>query len=272
LKPKVGDLKILDTSKTSLNLEACVNFTNPTEYSAQIPYINIHILSNGSILGDATARNVSVFPGNNTNILVQATWNPTSLGGKNGSKIGRELLSQYISGYNTTLTFQAHENSIPHHPELGRALSKFTVELPTPRLSGPGGGDGGDGGVDDHKPHFIDDATFHLFSSTATFTLISPLQYSTLFIDNINATALYNHTESVGKINYDLPFKVPPGRSMSPRLPVDWSLDSVGYEKLREALGGDLKLDAKGTVGIRLGQWTETVWYEGSGIGASVKF
>jgi hypothetical protein len=250
-------------------MEARISFTNPTEYSIQVPYVNIHILNNDSIIGDATARNISIFPGNNSNLVVQANWNP-HLGGKNGSAIGRELLSQYISGYNTTLTFQTHENSIPHHPELGRALSKFSIELPTPRLSGSDGE--GDGGGDDHKPHFIDDATFHLFSSTATFTLISPLQYSTIFIDMINATALYNHTEPVGRINYNLPFKVPPGRSQSPRLPVEWSLDSVGYERLREALGGDLKLDAKGTVAIRLDQWTETVWYEGSGIGANVRF
>jgi hypothetical protein len=209
--------------------------------------------------------------GNNTNILVQATWDPTTFGGSSSARIGRELLSQYISGYNTTLTFQTHSGSIPSQPSLGEALSKFPIEIPTPRLSTPSTGDQGDGLDDDHKPHFIDDATFHLFSSTATFVLLSPLQYSTVFIETINATALYNHTEPVGKILYDLPFKVPPGRSQSPRLPVDWSLKGVGYEELRKALGGTLKLDAEGVVGIRLGRWAETVWYKGKGIGASVR-
>ncbi|KAH9223546.1 hypothetical protein DL95DRAFT_98253 [Leptodontidium sp. 2 PMI_412] len=263
-KPQVGDLKVLSTSRTSLNLEARVNFTNPTEYSAQIPYFNIHILNNGSIIGDATANNITVTPGNNTGILVQASWDPTRFGGKKAAKIGRELLSQYISGFNTTLTFQTHKDSIPHQPDLGEALSQFSIEIPTPRLS--------TNGPDGDKPHFIDDATFHLLSSTATFTLISPLQYSTIYIENINATAFYNHSESVGQILYDLPFKVPPGSSESPKLPVDWSFDSVGYEALKKALGGTLKLDAKGTVQIKLGQWKETVWYVGSGIGASVRF
>ncbi|KAH6674519.1 hypothetical protein B0J14DRAFT_590155 [Halenospora varia] len=268
LKPKVGDLRVLSTGKTSLDLEARINFTNPTAYTAQVPYVNIHILNNGSIIGDATARNVAVGKGNNTNILVQATWDPTKFGGKKGQKIGRELLSQYISGFNTTLTFQTHANSFPLQPRLGKALSKFLIEIPTPRLSTPGAG-GDKGG--NNKPHFIDDAVFHLFSSTAEFTLISPLQYSTIYIENINATAFYNHTEPIGKINYDLPFKVPPGTSKSPRLPVDWSLDSVGYEKIREALGGSLKLDAMGVVKVRLGRWSESVWYVGSGIGATVK-
>lgn len=260
----------MSTSKTSINLQAHVNVSNPTEYSAIIPFLNVHILNNGSIIGDATLQNISVAPGNNTNLIVLATWDPSTFGGDNGTKIGRELLSQYISGFNTTLTFQSHNGSIPFRPDIGRALSKFTVEIPTPRLSTPDNGNDGDS--EDWKPHFIEDATFHLFSSTATFTLLSPLKYSTIFIDNINATALYNHTEPVGKIDYDLPFKVPPGSSLSPKLPVDWSLDSVGYEKLREALGGSLKLDARGTVGIRLGAWTETVWYAGSGIGARVTF
>jgi hypothetical protein len=75
----------------------------------------------------------------------------------------------------------------------------------------------------------------------------------------------------VGHIDYDFPFKVPPGMSQSPKLPVDWSMDSIGYEKVQKALGGELKLDASGTVVVRLGQWIETVWYVGSGIGASVR-
>jgi hypothetical protein len=260
-------LRVLSTTKTSLNLEARLNFTNPTAYTAQVPYINIHIMNNDSIIGDATVRNIAVKRGNNTNILVQATWDPSRFGGKKAEKIGSELLSQYVSGFNTTLTFQTHEGSVPHQPELGKALSKFAITIPTPRLSTGTGGDG----EDDHKPHFLNDATFHLFSSTATFTLNSPLQHTSIYIENINGTALYNHTEPVGKIDYDLPFKVPPGSSQTPRLPVDWSLDSVGYEELRKALGGTLKLDAKGVVGIRLGQWTQTVWYVGSGIGATVK-
>jgi len=262
----------LSTSKTSINLQAHVNFTNPTEYTAHIPFVNIHILNNGSIIGDATLQNVDVVQGNNSNILVQATWDPTTFGGEEGAKIGRELLSQYISGFNTTLTFQTHEGSIPNQPGLGKALSKFAIEIPAPKLSAPSSGDEGeDDDNGDGKPHFITNAVFHLFSSTAVFSLRSPLKYSTIYIDNINATAFYNHTEPVGHIDYDFPFKVPPGLSQSPKLPVDWSLDSIGYEKLKMALGGELKLDAQGTVVVRLGQWSQEVWYVGSGIGASVR-
>jgi hypothetical protein len=222
------------------------------------------------VIGDATAKNIFVTSGNNSNVIVEATWDPSTFGGEKGVEIGRELLSQYISGFNTTLTFQTHEGTIPPLPRLGKALSKFEIELPTPRLSTPTpGGDGDD--EDDHKPHFIEDATFHLLSSTAQFTLISPLQYTSIYIETINATAFYNHTEPVGRIEYEMPFKVPPGSSQTPRLPVDWSFDSVGYEALKNAIGGTLKLDAKGIVGVRIGQWSEHFWYAGSGIGATVR-
>jgi hypothetical protein len=272
LTPQIGDLQIMDTSKTAIILQAKVNITNPTEYTADVPYFDIHILNNGSIIGTATARNLHVAKGNNTNLLVDAIWDPYTLGGKNGQKIGRDLLSQYISGWNTTLTFKTHEGSIPSQPALGRALSKFEIEIPTPRLHTPNNdsGDIGDGD-DESVPHFIKEATFHLFSSTATFVLISPLQHSTIYIQDINATAFYNHTEPVGKILYDLPFRVPPGASETPRLPVDWSIDSVGYEAVQKALGGGLKLDAEGVVSIRLGEWSESVWYVGAGIGAKIR-
>lgn len=201
--------------------------------------------------------------GRNTGLVVSAIWNP-SLGGDNGVKQGRELLSQYISGYNTSITVRTHRGSIPSQPLIGEALSKLNITLSAPHISLPGKDE-------DEKTHFIRDATFHVFSSTATFTLISPLEQNTIYIEKVNATALYNHTEPIGKIEYDLPFAAEPGETVTPKLPVEWSLDSVGYQRLKEALGGKLKLDARAVVGVRLGQWRETIWYFGKGIGASVR-
>lgn len=93
-----------------------------------------------------------------------------------------------------------------------------------------------------------------------------------MFIDKLNATAYYNHTDAIGNILYDFPFRIPPGLSESPKIPVDIDYDSVGYAQLRNALGGTLKLDARGIVNVRLGLWTETLWYVGRGIGARVTF
>lgn len=70
---------------------------------------------------------------------------------------------------------------------------------------------------------------------------------------------------------YDLPFEVPPGASTTPLLPVDWDLGQVGYEAVKKALGGRLKLDAFAWVGIRLGRWEERIWFQGRGLGARIR-
>ena len=96
--PQIGSLRILETTRSTLSLEATVNITNPTEYSAMVPYVNINLLSNGTEIGHATARNISVVPGPNHNILVEALWDPLTPSGQKGKAQGKELISQYISG------------------------------------------------------------------------------------------------------------------------------------------------------------------------------
>lgn len=152
-----------------------------------------------------------------------------------------------------------------------------------PKLGAPGDDD------DEGTPHFIKDATvgllywyikmflltqklkLHLWSSTAVFTLISPLRHSTLYIDKLDATAFYNHTEPIGRIDYDLPFAVPPGESETPKLPVTLDFGGVGYDAVRRALGGTLLMDAKAKVGVTLGEYSTTVYYQGKGIGAKIR-
>lgn len=260
---------IMNTTPHSMEVRVLVNVTNPTPYAAYIPYVNIHVLCNGSVVGDVTAEDLDIKTGNNTNLIVTAKWNP-SLGGAPAETIARDLLSQYISGFNTSLTVRAHRNSVPMQPIIGEALSRFNITIPTPQLHLPGDDDN-DGGDGNKKAHFIRDTTFHLLGSTATFTLVSPLKHNTLYIEHINATACY-HDDPVGRIIYGYPIAAPPGSSKTPRLPVDWSIGSGDTsDKIKKALGGTLKLDAKATVGVRIGAWRETVWYEGKGIGASVR-
>ncbi|KAJ4135991.1 hypothetical protein NW768_003599 [Fusarium equiseti] len=265
LNPQVSEIEVLETTETSIQMRALVNLTNPTPYAATIPYLSVHILHDGRLLGEAISRNVTFNLGKNTNLPVHATWDPLQFGGEKAHEIGRKLLSDYVSGENTTLTARTHKKSIPNVPIIGKALSKINITLPAPRITVPG-----EDGHEGEKPRFIADATFHLFSSTASFTLLSPLLYNTLYIEHINATALYNHTEPIGQIIHDEPFPATPGRSQTPRLPVEWSPSRVGYGKLKEALGGSLKLDAIANVTVRLGSWTETLHYRGQGIGAKV--
>ncbi|KAJ6785770.1 hypothetical protein PWT90_06615 [Aphanocladium album] len=267
-KPRIGDIWIRNTTSTAVRLECAVNFTNPTPYRASVPYVNMHIASNDSILGEVTVRDVVVGEGNVTDITVSASWDPTGLGGDASRVAGRKLISDYLSGKNTTLTIRSHRGSIPNLPELGEALSRLNLTFPTPRLDLP---DDGNKHGNNSLPAFIHDAIFHLLTSSATFTLASPLQQNTVHIEHINATAFYNHTEPVAHIEHHQAFQVPPGLSETPRLGVQWSSNSIGYDRVREALGGSMRLDALAEVTVRLGNWIETLQYEGHGIGAKVR-
>lgn len=169
---------------------------------------------------------------------------------------------------------KAHNGSIPAQPAIGFILSEFPFTFPTPNFSGgkdPKDDDPNDPdkGEDDH-PHFIQGTTMHLISSTAVFTLKSPFKTTTMFITNMNATAYYEG-HPAGKILYELPFAVPPGLSESPRLPVDWSFGGLGYEAIRKALGGELKLSAFADTGVRIGRWREQLWFKGRSIGAQIR-
>jgi hypothetical protein len=273
--PKIADLRIVDSTESSLTITALVNITNPTPYAANIPYVDIHVVKNNSILARATARNLAISPGQNDNMLVTAIYEPLELGGPEGRAIGKELLSQYLSGYNTTISLQTHKGTLPSQPKLGEALSRFKIETPIPKIGVPRPSDPSD----PHSPpsnetHFIEDATMHIFTSTATFTLLSPLKHTVIYIEKINATALYKG-EDVGNIEYDLPFAVPPvdaeGRGVtSPRLPVDWSLGSVGYDAVKNAIGGTLRLSTFAHVSVKIGHFRETIWFHGKSIGAHI--
>ena len=135
----------------------------------------------------------------------------------------------------------------------------------SPKPGQPGDGDG-----EHQRPHFIKETTMHLITSSANFILSSPLKHTTLILTYINATAFY-HDEDVGRIVYEEDLVVPPGDSETPKLPVDWSIGSVGYDAIKNALGGTLKLKAFAHVGVKIGKYEDRVWYRGRSIGAKVR-
>lgn len=75
----------------------------------------------------------------------------------------------------------------------------------------------------------------------------------------------------MGNINYYRPFKVPPGLSQTPRLPVNLDLDGIGYDALKKALGGSLALDAVARVGIQVRNYSDIIIFHGKGIKSRVR-
>jgi hypothetical protein len=98
LEPKIESVEILQTSQSSVHLRTKINFTNPTEYSATIPLVDVLLLFNGTALAHLTAQDVVVLPGVNAGVQIDALWNPLNLGGDAGIAAGQDLMSQYVSG------------------------------------------------------------------------------------------------------------------------------------------------------------------------------
>ncbi|KAI9367911.1 hypothetical protein BJX61DRAFT_262048 [Aspergillus egyptiacus] len=270
--PRIESLKLGETTVTSLVVETEVSFTNPTEYSASLPLVDLLLLSNTTKLAHITARDVTIVPGLNTGIHVDLQWNPSELGGPSAVLAGQALLSQYVSGYNTSVVIKTHKGTIPALPKLGQALSRLDFEVQVPKLLAQRpGGDPDQPGHDDGKG-FIQDATLHLLSSTADFALFSPLTNTTLEVGSIEAKAFYDHDKEVGTIDYYEPFSVPPGISHSPRLPVELNLGGIGYDAVKRAVGGTFELDTIAKVGVRIENYTDNIVYRGKGLTARVKF
>ena len=98
---KIGQLELLETTKSSISLSAAVNLTNPTNYTAFVPFADVNISWNRTLMGHATVKGVKLQPGRNKNIPIHAVWNPSLGGGEVGLQMSRELISCYVSGKRT---------------------------------------------------------------------------------------------------------------------------------------------------------------------------
>ncbi|KAL4956552.1 hypothetical protein BDW69DRAFT_158272 [Aspergillus filifer] len=157
LKPHLESLELGATTESSLQVKTKINFTNPTPYSATVPLVDLLMVYNATKIAHVTARNVNVVPGANTGVNVDLQWSPLDLSGQPGVLAGQELLSQFVSGFNTTVTMTTHERSIPALPKLGQALSRLGLEVQIPKLT-PGSDPDQPGDDNGHKG-FIRDAT-----------------------------------------------------------------------------------------------------------------
>jgi hypothetical protein len=96
LMPTIKSLRVTNSTPNAMSLETTIDVENPTEYSAIIPFADVKITVNNTILGHIAVRNLNVSEGLNRNLTVIAEYAPMS--GEKGRKTGRELLSQWISG------------------------------------------------------------------------------------------------------------------------------------------------------------------------------
>lgn len=71
------------------------------------------LLHNSTDVAHLIARNLSVSPGRNSDVIVDGLWNPLDISGEKGVVAGRDLLSQYVSGM---LSLNDTYNSLSNYP------------------------------------------------------------------------------------------------------------------------------------------------------------
>lgn len=225
-KHKVGEISVVDSTPQRLTMKAEVSIQNPTEYSADMPRVDAELFVNGTRTGHAWGGG-HIKPGWN-NITSFVVWEK--------GDVGAEFLSQYISGYNVSLTIVP--DKLPGLPKV-----PMNVTLAVPHIFGK----------------FLKDTTIHILTQTATFVLFAPVA---MMVTSVHSRANYNGSE-IGTIDWEYPFKVEPGDNLTPRMPLDWNTPGSGL--IRDALGGRLKIDAFADIGVEIGVWREAIWYESRG-------
>lgn len=114
-KHEVGEISVVKTTPDMLTMKAEVTITNPTDYYASMPRVDAELYVNGTRMGTAFGGG-NIVPGKN-NISSFVEWEKTA--------IGAEFLSQFISGYNVSLTIKPMP--LPGLPEIPMNI---TVEVP----------------------------------------------------------------------------------------------------------------------------------------------
>jgi hypothetical protein len=79
-------------------MKAKVNVTNPSPYSAAVPFVDLILVYNETKVAHLIAHDLKIIPGVNSGIHADLQWDPLELSGPAGVIAGQEMLSRYISG------------------------------------------------------------------------------------------------------------------------------------------------------------------------------
>ena len=180
-----------------------------------------------------------------------------------------KFLGEYLSGRNPNITARFHNSSIEGNPALSSALSGLNITLPAPSIHPKHSKEPRDS---QQSSPFLRSAIIHILTRTAQFELFNPLSNIGITINSLDASATYGD-EIVGTITEPtLNCPVLAGRegfTVTDKIPVE--VGSVGYDVIRQALGGELAIDAVADIVATVGKWRGRIRYNGKGLGANVR-
>jgi hypothetical protein len=95
--PRLESVEVGSTTYSTMLVKTRVNVTNPTPYSASVPYADFMMLYNGTKVAHITALDIALASKADATVHVDIMWEPSE-GGEDGVEAGREFLSKCVSG------------------------------------------------------------------------------------------------------------------------------------------------------------------------------
>lgn len=94
---KVQDIRVAESTKTTLTLYINASAKNPTSWEVYIPEANLYVLHEDTIIGDATIKDTQIKEDQN-DIMVSIEWKPKFYGGEKAAAISESVISDFVSG------------------------------------------------------------------------------------------------------------------------------------------------------------------------------
>ncbi|KAG0261894.1 hypothetical protein DFQ27_002722 [Actinomortierella ambigua] len=266
--PKLEQIDVVDSTENSLTIKARLVLINPSSISASLGSLSFFWGYNGFLVGLATVPSAALVPGPNTietlgmmdsSLDCRQRRNDPTCDPDDAAQAARAFLSGYISGDNTTaIDILGHAESTKI-PLLQPLISSLTIRSSLPVM----------------EQDFLLSTTMYLLSSSIVLELLNPLD-TPIWVLYINGTAFYKD-EPLGHIRVDFerdittpkPIEIPAndhqdensGYTKTPRLPVSFELSSIGYEALKQALGGTLEVGILCHIKARVGNMVQWIDY-----------
>ncbi|ODV93678.1 hypothetical protein PACTADRAFT_51445, partial [Pachysolen tannophilus NRRL Y-2460] len=265
LNTNITDILLLDSSEKELKLFMDLIIENPLDISLDLHENSIELIfeHNGFTLGYVSTRDLpKILPKSSFNMSALLTFDPTSFNPNNHANAItslENLLSSYLSGNETRLSFSGHEESIPSFEKLSKVLESLSLDFELPAYSiGPSSENKG----------FLISSTMHIMTSEIVFTVFNPVSNAEVVIEILKAQATFEGT-TLGYLEKQEILYVPPGIYTTPRLPITYS-DGIGADILRRALNGDLKVDGSAVFNFRLDNFELELMYSGHGLSTNI--
>ncbi|CDK28105.1 unnamed protein product [Kuraishia capsulata CBS 1993] len=277
LKVKIDQVYLVESTKTSAVLLMDLELANlfGLDFTIGDHIIDMNLEFNGTKVGHISTEGIVLASEGLSNVT---TWlHLDTAAAKQGCIKTEELVSEYLSGSRPAITVVGHSGSFIDSPSLSQSVDGVGIDIrlpefvyePEEKISTVDSNESKDITIQDEPSGFIISSTMHIMTSEIEFTVFNPIVNSEVFINILEARAMYEGT-TLGYINKEQRLLIPPGLYKTPRIPITYA-GGIGGSILRKALNGNLKVEATAIFKFKLDKFRLDLMYHGSGLSTNIR-